>query len=692
MITKRHELDKKMKTIGGVTLLILVSWGALASGYADPRQRGWSIETVEGITSVGKWSSLTLDSNDYPHISYGDETNSALKYAYKDMYGWHNVTVDNTGEVGKYTSLAIDSSGYPRISYYERISSSNSALKFAYLDMYGWHNFTVDSNNQAGGWSSLVLNDTGYPHISYFEQTYQDLKYAYLNDTGWHIVTADSNNTGSWSSIALDSNGYPHISHCGGNLTCDLKYTYQDISGWHTETVYTAGDIGCWGTSLVLDSSGYPCISFFDATNSALKYAYKDMYGWNIVTVDNTGDTGRYPSLALDNNDYPHISYYDTSTALKYAYWNGTGWNIATVDSTGDVGEYTSLALDTGGYPHISYYDDTNNDLKYAKYSPPNIPVVSIDPASSTINQGNSFCIDIMVNSDGTPVQAVDLHLYYSSPGFTVDSMTYGGLLGTAGQIVDVSSDDGAGDINIALARLSGNPASPVNGNLYTICFTGPATPGTYVLDLDAVTLTDASSNPIPNVTVTDGTVTVMPKVVVDDILITFESHNEIPNEELSTNFSFDCYASAFNNTYGFIDFIDVNWAIQNSGGSNASLNTTLGSRVKLYTGWYDGTATITIDNGSSHSDSVVFTIDQDMDSMVIGTGWNLIGWSQEYDTDAETLGQYIPGCTVVIMYDWAAQEFLTHVVGVPHDNFIITRHMGLFVYTTETSIWDGTV
>jgi len=102
---------------------------------------------------------------------------------------------------------------------------------------------------------------------------------------------------------------------------------------------------------------------------------------WNIETVDSAGDVGEYTSIAIDNNGYSHISYYDsTNRHLKYARWTGTAWSIKTVDSSiGIVGRYTSIALDSNGYPHISY--DSTRDLKYAKWTGTAWNITTVDSA-----------------------------------------------------------------------------------------------------------------------------------------------------------------------------------------------------------------------------------------------------------------------------------------------------------------------
>jgi hypothetical protein len=366
-----------------IVLVLAFLLTSLAGGFASqsaplkqPSQAasGWEIETVDSGRDVGKYTSLELDGSGYSHVSYFDDTNNDLMYAYQDVSGWHIETADS-GFLYGYTSLALDGSEHPHISYY---GASSKGLRYAHKDAAGWHQETVSTVSAEyliGRYSSVALDTEGYPHISYYkEYNYRGyLQYAYQDASGWHIEVVENPEgsgryPGQYTSLAMDGDGYPHISYFH-NSDMELKYAYMDASGWHIGTVDSAGSVGKH-TSLELDNSGYPHISYLDSTHNDLKYAYMDASGWHIGTVDSAGNVGSYTSLDLDASGRPSISYCDFGNAdLKYAYLDASGWHIETVDSEGSVGEYTSLALDETGAPHIAYYDASNAVLKYAHFA-----------------------------------------------------------------------------------------------------------------------------------------------------------------------------------------------------------------------------------------------------------------------------------------------------------------------------------
>ncbi|MBC8275708.1 MAG: Ig-like domain repeat protein [Chloroflexi bacterium] len=428
----------------------------------------WHTETVDSTGDVGKFSSIAVDSGGHPHISYYDDTSDNLKYAYKDGSGWHTETVDSTGNVGWYNSIALDSSNHPHVSYHD---ATNLDLKYAYHDSLDWNISTIDSTGDVGFCTSIALeNATNYPHISYSGGDFPNmsLKHIYQDATGWQPVeNVDTDQLVNWTAIALDSNNHIHVSYLARNSVSvySVRYAYKD-SLWHTGTVVDSiGSHGAWYTSIALDDSDYPHISYHHSNTGSLKYAHNDG-SWNTETVDagssNVGefssiavdssgyphiayyddafnglwyasksasgwsktmfdggagaagyDRGRYLSLALDDSDHPHISYYDaTKQELCYAYYDGS-WHTETVDSTGDVGKFSSIAVDSGGHPHISYYDDTSDNLKYAYKDGSGWHTETVD---STGNVGwyNSIALDSSNHPHVSYHDATNLDLKYA--------------------------------------------------------------------------------------------------------------------------------------------------------------------------------------------------------------------------------------------------------------------------------------
>lgn len=275
---------------------------------------GWTHETIiEGLG--GNFLSLALSDPWRPHLSF-QGGNTDLYYCHGTLYNMDCETVDAEGDTGYGTSLALDADDRPHISYYD---STNGDLKYAHWTSDNWEIETVDSDvDFIFSDISLALDAADRPHVSYYCNG--DLKYAHWTGSHWESEIVDRW-TGWYPSLALDSSGRVHISYQDHLLgEKDLRYAHQTGSGWETETVDSEGEVGSY-TSLALDSSDRPHISYYDRTNENLKYAHWTGDTWEIETVDSSGRNGLYNSLALDSGNLPHISYFNYSSGgLMYAY------------------------------------------------------------------------------------------------------------------------------------------------------------------------------------------------------------------------------------------------------------------------------------------------------------------------------------------------------------------------------------
>jgi hypothetical protein len=387
-------------------VILFVLWLMLATvSYADGgtavNKSGNSIVAVGKNEIIGQYTSLTLDGQNNPVISFYDATNEKLKVlhcAENNCSQFKEMTApDPANNIGKYSSLTLDQHGNPIISYYDQ---ANTALKVLHCGnpSCSANNIisTPDATGNVGEYTAIVANRNGEPTVSYYDATKGVLKILHCGNAqcnnGNIIVTPDlTSSNGVQSSIQLNAAGNPVIAYFDFTnsalkvLTCGNS----DCSAHNRiVTVESIEDVGRY-PSLVLDKKGNPAVSYLDLSNGKLKILRCDnatCTGKNsIVAVGASGVVGYYSSLKINANDIPVVSYYDKTNGdlnvLRCGNANCTGGNtISAPDTKGQVGLYTSMVLDSKDNPVISYYDASNGILKILHCDNPSCnPAVKTD-------------------------------------------------------------------------------------------------------------------------------------------------------------------------------------------------------------------------------------------------------------------------------------------------------------------------
>lgn len=165
-----------------------------------------------------------------------------------------------------WASAAYDAQGNPAIAYSDSTVSGWDTLKFAQRDASGWIIETVETGGSSGAHVSLAYDPTtDYPSIAHWGPS--GFRFSQWNGTEWVHETVDED----WGpSLVYDASGTAFISYAGPGL---LKLTHWNGNEWEIEIVQD--NTGGVRTSLALDASGNPSLSYYDPPADDLKFARK---------------------------------------------------------------------------------------------------------------------------------------------------------------------------------------------------------------------------------------------------------------------------------------------------------------------------------------------------------------------------------------------------------------------------------
>ena len=343
------------------------------------------ISILDSVHSLGELTSIAIDVNGNPVISYFDDS-SDLKVLHCGNVSCTSGNVINTIEnlAGFQPSIAIGTDGNPVISYYD---ITNDNLKVSHCGNASCSSgntiTTVDNAELVGTFNSIAIGADGNPVVSYYDQFNTGLKILHCGNiscTSGNTATGvnNLNDIGTFTSIAIGADGNPVVSyyfetdtalrvlHCG-NVSC--------TSGNNASTFDNSGSVGTY-TSIAIGADDLPVISYYDFTNSDLRVLHcgnVSCTSGNIITqLTTTSSDGKNTSIAIGANGFPVISYTGSSTNgfLNLLYCGNalcnSGNTIISIDDSDTGLQGTSIAIGANGFPVISYTDIINRDLKVA--------------------------------------------------------------------------------------------------------------------------------------------------------------------------------------------------------------------------------------------------------------------------------------------------------------------------------------
>lgn len=202
----------------------------------------------------------------------------------------------------------------------------------------------------------------------------------------WGTVTVDDppqGIAGGVSAIAVDYHKFPHIAYID-SIEGSLKYAYRDSAGWHVETVLGPESVSLGiGISLAIDNADMAHISYYThkdyETKGDIKYGLRNCDWFNgqkfcwwhheliAKEVQSPFDQGN-TSIVLTNTGTPHVAYLDNAHGQVVWAKKEQGGTWSTSNLVAAPGGFVSITLDSLGAPQFLYSDQATGQVRHARF------------------------------------------------------------------------------------------------------------------------------------------------------------------------------------------------------------------------------------------------------------------------------------------------------------------------------------
>jgi hypothetical protein len=291
--------------------------------YATRENEEWRYETVAFDIASSDSTAVTLDAYDRPYVLYHDQEEEKLIYAYKDVgQNWVKGTVDTGGVLGNYMSFGQCPTGYVYASYDEFVSSYTVRLKYASKEGSSWAAENITTSGVKGAFNTLVVDSQKVPHVIYLDSNERAVTHAVLENDAWEFEKIAE---GTDCDAYLTPDGNIHVSFVKNDNSALLHAVY-DGNDWTTEEVANVKGTPAY-TQICVTPTGDVFISYYNFDTLRLHVMKKTGTTWTHRRITNSNFTGLPHVMAIGNDDYPQIVFYDAKTkVLRWAGYDPTLW------------------------------------------------------------------------------------------------------------------------------------------------------------------------------------------------------------------------------------------------------------------------------------------------------------------------------------------------------------------------------